>query len=128
MSVNRTGYRVQGLSQVVRALQQMGAEVDDLKAAFSKIAERGAEAAAAAAPRKSGRLASDIRGNRAKSKAVVTAGRASVPYAGPINYGWPSRGIEPAGFMQKADQQMQPIAVQMLEDEINNRIREKDFR
>lgn len=128
MTVNRSGYKVQGLSQVVRALQQMGVEVDDLKDAFSKIADKAADAASAAAPRKSGRLAGDIRGNRAKSKAVVTAGRASVPYAGPINYGWPSRGIAPALFMQKADQQMQPVAVQMLEDEINTKIKEKRFR
>lgn len=121
----QVGFKVQGLSQVVRALQEMGLEVDDLKDAFAKIAQEGAEAAAAAAPRKSGRLAADIRGNRAKSKAVVTAGRVSVPYAGPINYGWPSRGIEPAGFMQQADQQMQPIALRLLEDDINAKIRQK---
>jgi hypothetical protein len=126
--VNRAGYKVEGLSQVVRALQQMGLEVEDLKDAFSKIADQGARYAAAAAPRKSGRLAGDIRGNRAKSKAVVTAGRSSVPYAGPINYGWPSRGIEPALFMQRADQQLQPEALRLLEEDVNKRIREKNFR
>ena len=97
MTLNRTGTKVEGLNQVVRALQQMGVEVEDLKAAFSKIADRAAQVASDAAPKKSGRLAADIRGNRAKSKAVVTAGRASVPYAGPINYGWPKRNIAPAG-------------------------------
>lgn len=126
--VNRTGTKVEGLNQVVRALQQMGVEVEDLKAAFAKIADKAAQVAADAAPRKSGRLAADIRGNRAKSKAVVTAGRASVPYAGPINYGWPKRNIAPAGFMQTADEQMQPVALQMLEDEINTQIKEKNFR
>lgn len=119
---NRAGFRVEGLTQVVRALQQMGVDVDDLKGAFSKIADDAAQAAASFAPRKSGRLAGDIRGNRAKSKAVVTAGRSSVPYAGPINYGWPKRGIEPAGFMQRADQVMQPRALDALEDEINRAI------
>lgn len=123
--VNRVGFRVQGLNQVVRAVQQMGLEVDDLKDAFAKIADEAAQTASSFAPRKSGRLAADIRGNRAKSKAVVTAGRASVPYAGPINYGWPKRGIEAAGFMQKADQAMQPRALSALEDEINRKIRER---
>ena len=123
--VNRVGYRVQGLSTVVRDLQALGAEVDDLKDAFAKIASEGAEVAAQHAPRKSGRLAGDIRGNRAKSKAVVTAGRASVPYAGPINYGWPKRNISAAGFMQKADEEMQPRALQMLEDEINQSARRR---
>lgn len=122
---NQAGFKVQGLNGVVRALQQMGLEVEDLKDAFAKIAQQGAEKAADAAPKKSGRLAADIRGNRAKSKAVVTAGRVSVPYAGPINYGWPSRNIAPAGFMQTADEQMQPIALRLLEDDINTKLREK---
>lgn len=123
--VNRAGFQVQGLAQVVRALQQMGVDVDDLKAAFSRIAADAAQMASSLAPRRSGRLAGDIRGNRAKSKAVVTAGRASVPYAGPINYGWPTRNIAASGFMQRTDQTMQPRALQTLEDEINRKIRER---
>ncbi|MCM0618777.1 hypothetical protein [Nocardioides bruguierae] len=126
--VNRSGFRVEGLRDVVRGLQQMGLDVDDLKDAFAKLAAKGSEVASQLAPRRSGRLAGDVRGNRAKSKAVITAGRATVPYAGPINYGWPKRGIEPSLFMQRADEQMQPTAVQLLEDEINTKIQEKHFR
>ncbi|GAA0978205.1 hypothetical protein ENKNEFLB_02833 [Nocardioides aquaticus] len=121
--MNRVGFRVQGLTQVVRALQDLGVDVEDLKGAFSAIAAKGAGLASDFAPKKSGRLASDIRGNRAKSKAVITAGRSSVPYAGPINYGWPKRGIEAAGFMQQADQALQPTVLSELENEINDRIR-----
>ncbi len=119
------GFKVEGLSRVVRGLQLLGLEVADLKGPRAAIAAPGAQLAAAAAPRRSGRLAADVRGNRAKGKAVVTAGRASVPYAGPINYGWPKRGIAPAGFMQKADQQMRPVAIARLEEEINRKIRAK---
>lgn len=126
--VDRVGFRVEGLNAVVRDLKALGVEVEDLKDAFAAIADRGREAAAAAAPRRTGRLAADIRGNRAKSKAVVTAGRASVPYAGPINYGWPKRRIEPTHFMQRADEQLQPIALQLLEDDVNTKIEEKQFR
>lgn len=122
------GVRVTGLTAVVRALLELGLEVDDLKAAFSAIAAEGARRAAGFAPRRTGRLAADIRGNRAKSKAVVTAGRASVPYAGPINYGWPARNIAPAGFMQKADEAMQPFALKQLEDEINRQITRRGLR
>lgn len=124
---NRTGFEVEGLSEVTRALQQTGLEVDDLKGAFSKVASEGARIAAGFAPKVSGRLAGAIRGNRAKSSAVITAGRASVPYAGPINYGWPSRNIAPSGFMQKTDAVMQPRALQLLEDEINAVIKRKRF-
>ena len=119
------GYRVEGLNAAVRQLQALGLEVDDLKAAFSQVAAEGARVASREAPKRTGRLSRDVRGNRAKSKAVVTAGRASVPYAGPINYGWPARNIRANQFMQRTDEVMEPRAVQLLEQEINRQIRRK---
>lgn len=112
--------RVEGLNKFTRALTQVGVEVDDLKDVFAGIAALGARLASSFAPTRSGRLAATIRGNRAKSKAVVTAGRARVPYAGPINYGWRKRNIAPARFMQRADAQVAPRAVEMLEDGVND--------
>lgn len=123
--VDRGGYKVTGLREVVRDLKGLGLDVDDLKGAFGRIAAEGARAVERHIPRRSGRLAASVRGNRAQSKAVVTVGRAAVPYAGPINYGWPSRGIAPALFMQKADEEMRPKAVQLLEDEINHAIQKR---
>lgn len=119
------GVRVQGLNAVVRDLQRFGVDVEDLKDAFSGLAAEGAVLAARYAPKKSGRLAGDVRGNRAKSKAVVTAGRKSVPYAGPINYGWPARHIAASGFMQRASDVMEPRAVSELERAINKQIRRR---
>lgn len=116
---------VEGLSKVLRDLKTLGLEVDDLKDAFQAIAIEAARRAAGYAPRKTGRLAGDIRGNRAQSKASVIAGRASIRYAGPINYGWPRRNIAPSGFMQKASDEMEPIAVRLLEADINRKIRSK---
>lgn len=118
-------FRVTGLTAVVRDLIALGVDVDDLKDAFSEIARQGASVASAYAPRRTGRLAGDIRGNRAKSKAVITAGRVSVPYAGPINYGWAAHGIQASGFMQKADEALQPYALSRLEDDINAAIRRR---
>lgn len=117
--------RVEGLNKVVRDLQSMGLEVEDLKDAMGNIAEQGARLASSFAPKQTGRLAADIRGNRAKAKAVVTAGRVAVPYAGPINYGWPARNIAASGFLQKADEAVQPYALQQLEREINEAIRKR---
>lgn len=122
------GVRISGLTAVTRALLEIGLEVDDLKDAFSNIAARGARAAAQFAPKRSGRLARDIRGNRARSKAVITAGRVSVPYAGPINYGWAAHNIAPNGFMQKADQVIQPWALRELERDINKQIARRGLR
>lgn len=124
MAVNG-GVRIQGLNRMVRDLQALGLDVEDLKDAFAPIAAEGARLAAGFAPNRTGRLAASIRGNRAKAKAVVTAGRARVPYAGPINYGWRKRGIAPAMFMQKADEAMRPRALAELEQAINRKIRER---
>lgn len=117
-SPNRTrsgSVQIEGLNAVIRDLQKFGAEIDDIKDVFAEIAREGAEIASSFAPRRTGRLADTIRGNRAKNKAVITSGRARVPYAAPINYGWPMRNIAPALFMQKADAELSPRAVDMLD-------------
>ncbi|MDF1705066.1 MAG: hypothetical protein P1U38_09855 [Aeromicrobium sp.] len=122
------GVRVEGLSQAVRALKGLGLEVEDLKNAFATIAAEATELIASKTPRRSGRLAASVRGNRAQGKAVVRSGRASVPYAGPINYGWRKRNIEPSLFMQRGDVEYQPKAVQRLETELEAAITRKGLR
>jgi hypothetical protein len=118
------GVRVEGLNQLTRELVRLGVDVEDLKDGMAKIADEGAELAAGLAPRKTGALANSVRGNRAKGKAVVAAGsRARVPYAGPINYGWPARGIRADLFMQRADAKLQPRAVVLLEEAVQHAIR-----
>jgi hypothetical protein len=121
------GAAVEGLREAVRDLERLGVEVDDLKAAFAAIAAEGARIAARLAPSRSGKLAGSIRGNRAKGKAVVTAGRATVPYAAPINYGWRRRSIRPALFMQRADTELEPRAIGLLEDNLNSIIHDRGF-
>lgn len=117
------GVKVEGLNKTVKALQGFGVEVADLKEVFSEISQEGARLASTFAPKKSGRLSGTIRGNKAKNKAVVIAGRARVPYAGAINYGWPKRHIKPALFMQRADTALAPKAVEMLESGLDEAIR-----
>ena len=121
----KTGVEVEGLNKVVRGLLEAGVELDDLKDAFAQIASQGADAAARYAPRRTGALAATIRGNKAKNKAIVTAGRAKVRYAGPINYGWTKRNVKSSHFMQRADADLRPRVVQMLEDNINHLLHEK---
>lgn len=125
---NRTGYEVTGLNELVRDLQAIGLTVEDLKDAFAKIAAEGAALASRAAPKVTGRLAASIRGNRAKSKAVVTVGRAAVPYAGPINYGWPARNIDAALFLQSIEPVLGPRALERLEEEITEIIRRRGLQ
>ncbi len=94
---------IAGLNRLVRDLQAIGVDVDDLKDAFQAVATEAADVIRSGVPVRSGRLAASIRPNRSKNKAVVAAGRGAVPYAAPINYGWPRRNIAGAFFMQRAD-------------------------
>lgn len=100
-----TEVRVEGLRELRRELRQAGDDLSDLKDANAKVARLVADKAAALAPRRSGALAASVRGNRAAGKAQVAAGGARVPYAGPIHWGWPARGIEARPFVSDAAQQ-----------------------
>jgi hypothetical protein len=134
MGVSGGSVKVDGLNKTLTALQRAGVEVADLKAAMGAIAAEGARLASGFAPVRSGRLRNTIRGNKAKAKAVVIAGRAKVPYAGVINYGWNQphaaaaasgwtrRNIKPSLFMQRADKALAPQAVKMLEAGIDKAI------
>lgn len=122
------GLHVVGLREVVRDLQAFGVEVDELKDANAQIAEEGASVMRGFTKVKSGTLRGSVRGNRAKGKAVVTAGRASVKYAGPQNYGWKRRNIAAQGFTAKTDARMAPVAVQLYESAVNDVISKRGLR
>lgn len=119
--------RVEGLSRVVRDLQKTGADVADLKDVFAQIAAEGARLVEGFAPRRSGRLAGSVRGNKAKNKAVVFAGRARIPWAGPVNYGWKARNIKPAHFLARGDAALADKAPGMLEDGLTRLIERNDL-
>lgn len=84
---------VDGARQLRRALAGTATGLDDLKAAHGDAARTVADTAQPATPWRTGRLAGTVRASGTKTAAVVRAGSAAVPYAGPIHYGWPARGI-----------------------------------
>lgn len=110
--------RVAGLPALRRSMRQLVGNVDDLKAANAAVAALVAAAAAARAPVRSGRLAGSVRGNRAVSRAQVKAGGAALPYAGPVHYGWPARGIEPQPFITDAAQDTEPAWLALYESAV----------
>jgi hypothetical protein len=80
----------------LRALQRDLAKATDPRAGELSAAMRKAggaaaapvaEAARGAVPVDSGRLSGDIRVNASRTGATVRMGRASVPYAGPVDFG-----------------------------------------
>lgn len=100
---------VEGLPELRRQLRQLVGDVADLKAAHAAAASTVAAAASSRAPRRSGKLAASVRGNKAASRASVMAGGARLPYAGPIHYGWPARGIEARPFISEAAQATEAV-------------------
>lgn len=114
--------RIEGLSQLKRQLKTMTGDVSDLKAANSAVAAFVASAAASRAPRRSGALAGSVRGNRAVGRAQVRGGGARVPYAGPIHWGWPSRGIEAQPFISTAAQQTESTWLPIYQADITRAV------
>lgn len=90
--------QITGAREFRAALRQMDDRLDDLKDVYREIGEVVAAEARQLVPSRSGRLGASIRAARRASGARVIAGRASVPYAGPIHFGWPSRPNQSRGW------------------------------
>jgi plasmid stabilization system protein ParE len=103
-----SGIRVVGGRRLRSTLRSAEGDLEDLKAANAAAAAIVAAYATATAPRRTGRLAGTIRGNRAAGRARVSAGYASVPYAGPIHWGWPARNIPAQPWISRAAQTTEP--------------------
>jgi hypothetical protein len=101
--------RVEGGRKLRGALKAAeSALLDDLQALHSRIGQTVAPAAAANAPRRSGTLAGTVRTSGTKAGALIRAGYAAVPYAGPIHWGWPKRNIVAQPFLSEAAQATEP--------------------
>lgn len=75
------------------------------------------------APRRSGRLAKSVRALATAKRAQLAVGtNVRVPYAGPINFGWPARNIKPQEFIYsgivKSEDQILDIYVEELNDAV----------
>jgi hypothetical protein len=101
--------KTDGLRSLRRDLRKLGDDLTDLKDANARTASIVANAAASRAPRRTGRLAASVRGNRAVGSAVVRAGGAAVPYAGPVHWGWPAHNIAAQPFISSAAVDTQPV-------------------
>lgn len=95
------GVRVEGAAKLARTLRRAGHDLQDLKDANQEVAQFVVDRADSKAPRRTGALAATARPSRAAGRARVMAGRATVPYAGPIHWGWEARGIEPQPWIHE---------------------------
>ena len=114
---------VEGARQLRKTLRAAGDDLEDLKAANQQAASIAATAAKAGAPRVSGTLAGDIRASGTKTAGIVRAGRKKIPYAGPIHWGWPARGIEAQPYMTEGAQRTESIWVPLYQELMDDAIK-----
>lgn len=101
----RPAIEVTGAKEMKRLIRRINKQElrEEMKEANHNAAKIIADEAADRAPKRTGRLAQSIRANKALAYGAVKAGSAArVPYAGPIHYGWPARGIQAQPFIHEA--------------------------
>jgi len=116
--------RVEGLGKTLRALSAAGADAEDMRDLMHKLGLVVVEAARPRTPARSGALEGTIRAGRGKTKAVVRAGTARVPYAGVIHYGWPAHNIAPHPYLTDALDASRGEVLSDLDDGITQLLRD----
>lgn len=93
MASKQAVVQIQGARELRRQLNRLDRELTSagMKRVHMAVADLVVKEAVKVAPRRTGRLAGDIRAQATTRSAIGAVGRTSVPYAGPIHWGWPSR-------------------------------------
>jgi hypothetical protein len=99
--------KIEGLSKIQKDLRKLSTDALDLNkeeflATNKRVAEIIIDESKKYVPVLTGALAQALRNASTKKSAKVRAGNVGVPYAGPIHFGWPSRGIRPNPFLYDA--------------------------
>jgi hypothetical protein len=95
--------RVEGNRELIKSLRAVDKDLPkELSSIHREAAEPVAEYASTLAPSRSGALAGSIRALGSQRIGSVAAGRKSIPYAGPIHWGWPGHNIGSQPFLLDA--------------------------
>jgi hypothetical protein len=108
-------------------MRKANADMSDWTKVHKAAAEPVGVAAVRMAPRDSGKLAGSHKTKATRTQAKVTAGSASVPYAGPIHFGWPGHNIEPQPWLTSALELQWDAAVRVYENEVERIIHKIDL-
>lgn len=127
MALQQSGLAIEGLDQLVRRLEKLGVQVEDLKAAFTRAGALVVAEAVARVPRLDGDLAATIRQSKTKNRARIMVGSKRVPYPGPVHFGWPDRNIEPQPFLWEAMEAKQDDVIRTIDIELDRLISSVGF-
>ena len=115
--------KVVGAVELRRALKRMGNDLKDFTKINREAAETVAGDARGRAPRLTGHLAGSVKPRASRTKASVQAGGRTVPYAGPIHFGWPARNIEAQPFLYTALDRRRDEVVRRYERRVDELVR-----
>lgn len=122
-----TRVRVTGLRKTFRSLEAAGVNAQDMKDLMHSLGVIVVDAARPNAPALSGALRGTLRAGRGKTKAVVRAGGARVPYAGVQHYGWPARGVTATHFLTDAVQTTRSRTFAALDEGIGDLLKKQNL-
>ena len=121
--------QVAGLKEVQYSLTKLGKDArNDMKPAHMAAAELVVYKARPMAPYRTGQLADSLRAFARQRSGIVRAGSTAVPYAGPIVFGWPARGIKANPFIYEAADKRRAEIVAIYEKRINELITKHRLR
>lgn len=93
MAASKSRVKVRGVEDVQRALRELEASSEDLRAVHTTVVAGILPGVSSRTPVRSGALSGSWTAGATKTRGRILS---SKRYAGPIEYGWPGHGIEPA--------------------------------
>jgi hypothetical protein len=117
--------QIEGLRETLRDLKALQVDTrEDMKETHRRAGEIVVAAAKPLAPSRTGALSRTITSSPTQYQGRVRIGRGeSVPYAGPIHFGWPARRIKPQSFVYDALDGRRAEVLQTYERRIGDLIR-----
>lgn len=83
-------FQIEGLTKLRSEMRQLGIDSEDLKEAGKKAGKIVLREARRRAPVRTGALKNSLRVSATKRAVGMLGGKATVPYAAPIHWGWPA--------------------------------------
>lgn len=115
--------RIEGLRETQAALRELSDDLKNaMKATHLEAAQTVLPLAKTFAPFRTGRLQASLKAAAVRTGGRIRAGSASVPYAGPIHFGWPARSIKPQPFVYEALDPRRDDVIAVYEKRINHLI------
>lgn len=119
---------VKGIGRLNRALNKAGADAGNMRQLMHSIGMIAVRAAQARVPVLTGALRGNIRAGKGKTKAVVRAGGARVPYAGVIHYGTPDGAYQPTNFLLTAIQTKRGEILTRFNEGVSDILRDAELK